>query len=86
MEYKMEEELAIILIVLLILFIIYMFIQKSNVCSIVRNKREEFSLNPYGGNDKMKRLIRAGVLVNPVTAPVVLAGELGALGYNKYFK
>ena len=40
----MEKELTIVLIVLLILFIIYMVIQKTDVCSIVRNEREEFNV------------------------------------------
>jgi hypothetical protein len=40
----MEDQLTIVLLVLLILFIIYMFIQNSDVCSIVRNKREKFNV------------------------------------------
>ena len=40
----MEKELTIVLIVLLILFFIYMIIQKTDVCSIVRNEKEEFNV------------------------------------------
>ena len=40
----MKEQLNIILLVLLILFIIYLFIKNSNVCSIVRNEKEEFNV------------------------------------------
>ena len=40
----MEIKLTRVLIVLLILFIIYMVIQKTGVCSIVRNEREEFNV------------------------------------------
>ena len=41
----MEKELTSLLIGLLILFIIYLFIQNSSACSIVhRNKKEEFNV------------------------------------------
>ena len=40
----MEKELTMVLVVLVILFIIYMLIQKTGVCSIVRNEREEFNV------------------------------------------
>jgi hypothetical protein len=39
----MKDQLTIIL-VLLILLIIYLFIQNSNVCSIVRNESEQFNI------------------------------------------
>ena len=45
----MEKELTMVLVVLVILFIIYMLIQKTGVCSIVRNEREEFNV---GGTSK----------------------------------
>ena len=68
---KMEKELTMVLIVLVILFIIYMLIQKTGVCSIVRNEREEFNV---GGTSKgtprisKKHKVQMGLALAGVTA------------------
>ena len=67
----MKEQLTIIL-VLLILFIIYLFIQNSNVCSIVRNEREKFNI----GSPK-------GWLSNLRTAPSINYTEKFNIGSPK---
>ena len=51
----MEKELTSVLIVLLILFIIYMLIQKTDVCSIVRNEREYFGVGAGRYADAKKK-------------------------------
>ena len=56
MKDQLEQNLTIVLMVLLILFIIYMFIQKTAVCSIVRNEREEFNVGA-----KLKRWQKIGL-------------------------
>ena len=55
----MEKELTSLLIGLLILFIIYLFIQNSSACSIVhRNKKEEFNV---GGRMTRRQMAAAGL-------------------------
>jgi len=71
----MEKELTTVLIVLLILFIIYMFIQNSDVCSIVRNEKEEFNVGAKLKNWKTA----AGVLASGA----VLTGG-AVVAKNKY--
>ena len=71
----MEKELTIVLIVLLILFFIYMVIQKTDVCSIVRNEKEEFNVGAKLKNWKTA----AGVLASGA----VLTGG-AVVAKNKY--
>jgi len=59
----MEKELTIVLIVLLILFIIYMIIQKTDVCSIVRNEREEFNVGAEWTRNKTLGAIGTGLFL-----------------------
>jgi len=75
----MEKELTSVLIVLLILFIIYMLIQKSDVCSIVRNEKEEFNVGA-----KLKNWQKAvGVLA---TGAVLTGGAVVNRKDNKILK
>ena len=71
----MEKELTIVLIVLLILFFLYMIIQKTDVCSIVRNEKEEFNVGAKLKNWKTA----AGVLASGA----VLTGG-AVVAKNKY--
>ena len=66
----MEKELIIVFIVLLILFIIYILIQKTDVCSIIhRNEKEDFSVGA-----KLKNWHKGAVGL----------GAIGAMGTGMY--
>ena len=75
----MEKELTIVLIVLLILFFIYMIIQKTDVCSIVRNEKEEFNVGAKLKNWKTA----AGVLAS---GAVLTGGAVVAKNKYKQYK
>tara|TARA_B110000285_G_C14822959_1_gene467384 strand:+ start:39 stop:608 length:570 start_codon:yes stop_codon:yes gene_type:complete len=76
MKDQLEQNLTIVLMVLLILFIIYMFIQKTAVCSIVRNEREEFNVGA-----KLKRWQKIGLATGGTLA--VGATTYGAIVAKK---
>jgi hypothetical protein len=79
----MEDQLTIVLLVLLILFIIYMFIQNSDVCSIVhRNEREEFNVGVNWAGDAWG-YTKKGIMSLQDTVEnnkVATIGTLAALG------
>ena len=83
----MEKELTSVLIVLLILFIIYMLIQKTDVCSIVRNEREYFSVGAGRYADAKKKAgdfyakhPYAAIGTTLIAAPVIALGGVAAAG------
>ena len=83
----MEKELTSVLIVLLILFIIYMLIQKTDVCSIVRNEREYFGVGAGRYADAKKKAgdfyakhPYAAIGTTMFAAPAIALGGVTAAG------